>query len=174
MDKEAIASLLEEKNSQLITWLERQPLENWTLGPSGKWTTGQHALHLLQSIKPVNDALSIPKFLLRFMFGTCNRPVHDYDTVAKHYLEQLDEHKDFIYKPSRNMKVPSNNDKKYLLDRLQVESKKLQYKTLKMSEKDLDTLALPHPLMGKMPVRELLQWTAFHIDHHSKNLQENY
>jgi hypothetical protein len=66
------------------------------------------------------------------------------------------------------------SDKQYLLNRLQVESKKLQYKTRKMSDKNLDILILPHPLMGKMPVRELLMWTSYHVEHHTKQLIESY
>ena len=72
------------------------------------------------------------------------------------------------------MKVPNLKEKEYILTRLQVENKKLQYKTKKMSDKNLDTLILPHPLMGKMPVREIIMWTAYHIEHHTKTLQEKY
>ena len=54
------------------------------------------------------------------------------------------------------MKIPSVNDKHYILNRLQTENKKLQYKTNKLSDKQLDKLILPHPLMGKMPIREMI------------------
>lgn len=174
MDKESIADLLEEKNQALLTYLEQQLEEKWLEGPSGKWTSGQQALHLLQSIKPLNDALSMPKFLLRYKFGKANRDVRNYETVVQRYQERLKEAKGATFRGSQNMKIPTINEKKYILTRLQVENKKLQYKTRKMSDKNLDTLILPHPLMGKMPVRELIMWTAHHIEHHTKILQENY
>ena len=50
MDKESIANLIDEKYLYLIQWLENQDDKKWGLGPEGKWTTGQQALHLLQSI----------------------------------------------------------------------------------------------------------------------------
>ena len=50
MDKEAIAELLEDKHTTLLNWLENQDDDAWESGPDGKWTTGQQALHLLQSI----------------------------------------------------------------------------------------------------------------------------
>lgn len=174
MDKEAISNLIEEKNSELISWLENQPDEFWTQGPEGKWTTGQQALHLLQSIKPLNDALSMPKFVLRFKFGKANRPVRNYDEIVKRYQERLLEAKGKTFKGSQNMKVPNLEDKHYLLNRLQTESKKLQYKTKRINDKNLDTVILPHPLMGKMPVREIIMWTAHHIDHHTNILKANY
>ncbi|WP_283635382.1 DinB family protein [Aquaticitalea lipolytica] len=174
MDKQSIADILEEKNQNLLTWLEKQDPEKWQKGPEGKWTTGQQALHLLQSIKPLNDALSMPKFLLRYKFGKANREVRDYETVVLRYQDRLKEAQGRTFKGSQNMKVPNLKEKEYILTRLQVENKKLQYKTKKMSDKNLDTLILPHPLMGKMPVREIIMWTAYHIEHHTKTLQEKY
>lgn len=175
MDKESIANLLDEKHQTLINWLENQDDKKWVQGPEGKWTQGQVTLHLLQAIKPLNTALSLPKFFLRYKFGKANRDVRDYNTVIKRYQERLkDVPKGATFGPSRNMKVPSVGDKPYLITRLQMESKKLQYKTRKMSDKNLDTLILPHPLMGKMPIREILMWTSYHVEHHTKGLIENY
>ena len=174
MDKDLIADLIEEKNQALINWISQQDDEKWLEGPQGKWTTGQHALHLLQSIKPLNDALSMPKFILRYKFGKSNREVRDYQTVINRYEERLKNAQGKTYGPSKNMKTPPITEKQYLLDRLQVESKKLQYKTRKLSDQNLDSLILPHPLMGKMPVREIIMWTAHHIEHHTNTLKENY
>ncbi|MFC4721824.1 DinB family protein [Geojedonia litorea] len=175
MEKEAIADLIDEKHQYLIEWLSSHDDEKWEQGPEGKWTTGQQTLHLLQSIKPLNDALSFPKFILRYKFGKANRPVRDYQTVVSRYQERLKNVPEGIVSPfSKGMRVPKLSDKKYLLNRLQVESKKLQYKTRKLSDVNLDTLILPHPLMGKMPVRELLMWTAYHVEHHTIQLQQHY
>lgn len=174
MDKDDIANLLEEKHQNLINWLEEQDSELWETGPEGKWTTGQQTLHLLQSIKPLNTAMSLPKFILKFKFGKANRTVRDFDVVKNRYLERLEEAKGITFKGSQNMKVPSIKEKQYILNRLQVESKKLQHKTKKWKDKDLDNIVLPHPLMGKMPVRELLMWTAYHVEHHTNTLTEKY
>lgn len=174
MDKEVIVQLLETKHAELIAWLENQPDEAWTQGPEGKWTQGQQALHLLQSIKPLNDALSLPKFLLRYKFGKANRPVRDYDIIVKRYHERLKDAEGKTFKGSQNMKVPNLEDKHYIINRLQTESKKLQYKTKKISDKNLDTVVLPHPLMGKMPVREIIMWTAHHVEHHTETLKSKY
>ena len=174
MDKEAIVNLLEEKHQTLLLWLKNHDDKLWQSGPTGKWTTGQHALHLLQSIIPVNNALSLPKFIIRFKFGKANREVRDYDSVVKRYLEKLKDAKGMVSPYSKGMKVPPLSDKEYIMNRLQVENKKLQYKTRKLSDKQLDELVLPHPLMGKMPVREIIMWTAYHTEHHTKQLMEHY
>lgn len=174
MNKESIANLLDEKNEALLNYLRNQDAEKWEVGPNGKWTSGQQALHLLQCIKPLNDALSMPKFLVQYRFGKTNQQIQTYDDLVKNYLERSSEFPNFIFEGSRDMKVPTITDKNYILNRLQVESKKLQYKTLRISDKNLDTLLLPHPTMGKMPIREIIMWTAHHIDHHTRILQEKY
>ena len=174
MDKDKIAELIEDKHSELIKWLAQQPIDSWTKGPEGKWTTGQQALHLLQSIIPLNNALSMPKFLLRLKFGKANRPVRDYNTIVNRYHEKLKKVKGKTFKGSQNMKVPRIDEKEYILNRLQTESKKLQYKTNKINDTNLDTVVLPHPLMGKMPVRELIMWTAYHVEHHTETLKAKY
>ncbi|WP_250432377.1 DinB family protein [Hanstruepera flava] len=174
MEKEAIAELLEEKYSNLIEWLNLQDDSKWETGPEGKWTTGQHTLHLLQSIKPLNKAMSMPKFVLKYKFGKANRDVRNYDTVCKRYDERLVDAQGKTFKGSQNMKVPSIKDKDYLLNRLQIEQKKLQAKTRRWKDNSLNTVILPHPLMGKMPVRELVMWSAYHVEHHTNTLKKLY
>jgi hypothetical protein len=111
---------------------------------------------------------------VRYKYGKTNRPVRDYDTIIKRYKERLTEANGKTFKPSQNMKVPNLADKHYLINRLQTESKKLQYKTVRISDKNLDTLVLPHPLMGKMPVREIIMWSAYHVEHHLETLKNHY
>jgi len=174
MHKDTIAELLETKHQTLFNWLESQDVEKWQSGPEGKWTTGQQALHLLQSIKPLNTALSMPKFILKYKFGKANRGLREYDAIIKRYQERLEDAKGITFGPSQNMKIPNDSDKEYLLNRLKVENKKLQHKIKKWKDNDLDNLILPHPLMGKMPVREIVMWTAYHIEHHTKQLMADY
>lgn len=175
MEKEAIAALLEEKYEALLEYFSNQEDEKWELGPNEKWTSGQQALHLLQSIKPLNTAMSLPKFIVKARFGTTNRSVRSYEEVINRYQERLKEAHGATYGPSENMKVPKLKEKDYLINRLRTEYKKLQYKTLKRwSDEQLDNLILPHPLMGKMPVREIVMWSAYHAEHHTKTLVENY
>lgn len=174
MNKEDINLALEEKHQTLLNWLGDLEDDKWELGPSGKWTTGQHVLHLLQSISRLNLALSLPRFILRYKYGKANRKVRDYNSVVNRYHERLKESNGATFGPSRNMKIPKLKDKSYLLNRIQTENKKLQYKTHKWTNEELDSFILPHPLMGKMPVREMIMWTAYHVEHHTKTLIENY
>ena len=174
MQKDDIVQNLEDAHQELFNWFDTQEEEKWEIGPDNKWTAGQHALHLLQSIQTLNKALTIPKFLLKYRFGKTNRPVREYEAVVSRYHEKLTETQGAVFGPSRNMRIPNLNDRMDLLDRIQIENKKLQYKTNKWSDKHLDNLVLPHPLMGKMPVREIIMWTAYHVRHHTNTLKTQY
>lgn len=174
MKKEDIVNVLEEKHQELFNWLENQPDENWDKGPEGKWTTGQHIEHLVDSIKKVNHAMSFPKFLLKYKFGTSNRDVRSYNEVAKRYQEKLSVNQDRARVFNQNVTTPPLHKKKQLLATLQIQNKKLQHKTKKWKDKNLDNLILPHPLMGKMPIREIVMWTAHHTEHHAKTLTEKH
>ena len=174
MQKEAIVDLLEEKHKVLFDWLESQPNENWEKGPTDKWTTGQQIQHLTDSLQLLNNALSYPKFLLKYKFGTCNREPRDYNTVSKKYQQKLSENQDRAKKFNQNLKKPLEKERENLLNKLQIQNKKLQYKTNKLKDKHLDSLVIPHPLMGKMTIREIVMWTAHHTEHHTEILKNNY
>ena len=171
MEKEDIAQLLDDAYGQYIEFVEESSEDFWLFAPKGKWTTGQHTKHLLQSTKPLNFALSLPSFVLSWKYGKSNREVRPYEQVVQRYKERLDQNKGKVYKGSQNMDVPRSADKDYLLNRLQVEHRKLEYKTRHISNKNLDKLILPHPLMGKMPLREIIMWSACHVDHHLSILE---
>ena len=170
MKKEDIINVLEEKHQELFNWLENLPDESWNKGPKGKWTTGQHIEHLVDSIKKLNQAMSYPKFLLKYKFGTSNRDLRSYKDIAQRYQEKLATNKERAKKFNKNVKTPPLKKKKRLLTTLQIQNKKLQHKTNHWKDKNLDNLILPHPLMGKMPVREIVMWTAHHTEHHTNTL----
>ena len=174
MDTVEIADLLETKHQELFTWLENQPQENWELGPEKKWSTGQHIQHLADSLQLLNNALSYPKIFLKYKFGTCNRAPRDYNTLAENYQQNLLENQEKARTFNQKLKKPTLKQRVRLLAKLQIQQKKLQYKTNHISEKRLDTLLIPHPLMGKMTMREIIMWTAYHTEHHTKNLKKFY
>ena len=174
MEKKAINNLLEEKHQELFNWLNKQEQNYWENGPEGKWTTGQHIQHLVDSIKKLNHALSFPSFVLKYKFGKANREVRPYEQVVQRYQDKLVENKEKAKNYNAAISTPNEKKFKHLLRTLNVQNKKLQYKTNKMSDSKLDNLIVPHPLMGKMPLREIIMWTAYHTEHHTKDLIENY
>lgn len=174
MDRQSIAEILEEKHQELFDWLHATEDELWTQGPENRWTTGQHILHLVDSMRLLNKALRYPKFVIRYKFGTSNRPSRSYEEVAKRYEERLAENQERAKQFNSKLRTPEPKEKSELMQDLQILNKKLQYKTRKLKDKHLDKLLLPHPLMGRMTLREIIMWTAHHTDHHVEILKKDY
>ena len=174
MNKKEIIALLEEKHIILFDWLEKQPKDIWEKGPEGKWTTSQQIQHLVNSLQLLNKALSYPKFLLKYKFGLCNRASRSYEAVAEKYQQKLIDNKGRASVYNKDLKKPSLAEREILLNKLEIQNKKLQKKFAKRSDKNIDALVIPHPLMGKMTIREIVMWTAHHTEHHTEILIHNY
>ena len=41
------------------------------------------------------------------------------------------------------------------------------------SEQDLDKYILPHPLLGKLTMREMMYFTIYHVQHHQRLIAKN-
>ena len=174
MTKSEVIDALNEKHQALYDWLESHPDEKWVEGPEGKWTTGEHIVHLVQSASALYKGFLAPKFLLKSQFGTNNRENRTYDEVVAKYQDKLAANPGVVAEVSKNMPEMTPADKSTYIDKLEKEKLKLIKKFQKWSDKDLDTYLLPHPLMGRMTVREVVMWTAHHTEHHLQTLQENY
>jgi hypothetical protein len=174
MIKSDIVALLEEKHQELFRLIDNQSDEKWMSGPKNKWTFGQHILHLANSLQLLNNGLSYPKFILKYKFGTSNRETRSYDVVVKKYQEKLVANRERAAQFNSKLKVPTLKEKPFLINKLKIQNKKLQYKTNKWNDNNLDTLLIPHPLMGRMTVREIIMWSAYHTAHHTQILKNNY
>lgn len=170
--KDEIAKALDSEFEKLAHWLRGHDDDKYEQGPEGKWTTGQHIDHLLKSTKPLNKALRLPKIQLRMMFGKANREGRNYDTLIQRYHEKLalGGQASGRYVPG----IPKREDKRQLLATLLKEKDNLLKVVAKWEEQDMDVFILPHPLLGKLTIREMLFFTIYHTGHHAKLLEENY
>jgi len=174
MTKAEVIDALKQKHQTLFEWLNIHPDQNWVKGPQGKWNTGEHIVHLIQSESALNKALWIPKFYLKYKFGTNNRDNRTYEQIVKKYQDKLAAKPGAVASISRKMPKIMLSNKISYLSKLEKEQKKLIKKFENWTEYDLDTYLLPHPLMGRMTIREIVIWTAYHTEHHYNILRLNY
>ena len=170
MNKQEIVQLTEEKFQSLFDFLEMHDDNKWDVGPLGKWTTGQHIIHLTQSAKPLNRALRLPFFILWYKFGKANRPPRMYEQIIEKYQNKLKEVGKVVSPFSKNMPETPPSSKKKIIDELRKQKEILIKAINGISEKKLDTYLIPHPLMGRMLIREILMWNAYHVEHHHTTL----
>ena len=151
--------------NQFILSLDKVQFENAT---DGKWSAGQNLDHLILAIKPLQPAFSLPKFMLTFLFGKANRPSTAYDALVEKYNSKLSAGG----KASGRFIPPTilYERKDALVKKYDDQKEKLIKKIKKQSEKDLDNYILPHPLLGKITLSEILFFTIYHNMHHLKTV----
>ncbi len=165
MNKTEIISELKNATAQFKT-VDSLNEQQLYATANGKWSVAENMDHLILSVKPVNLALGLPKIAL-LAFGKANRAAMNYDEVVAFYQSKLQEGakatKDYVPAKQRN--------KDELLQDFSTKHETLINKLESWSESDLDKYFLPHPILGKLSVREILFFTIYHINHHFKTIQ---
>ena len=165
-DKKSITSALNEAIDNFYQFVNFLDIDRFEKSPPGKWNAGQHLDHLIRSIKPLNIAYGLPGFILKVMFGVANRNSKTYSALVDKYELKLAAGG----KASGRFLPPlvKFESKGKLCKEYKHQKEKLISKIEKFSETDLDKYILPHPLLGKLTLREMLFFTIHHNEHHLK------
>lgn len=154
----------------LTSLLRSIPPQQVHAAAPGKWSPAQQAEHLVKSVRPVTLAFSLPKFVLPLIFGRANRQSRTYDDLIAKYKAKLaaggTASKPFV--PG----IPENPAAVYA--ELEKTVASLCNRMESFSEEQLDTLILPHPLLGKLTLREMLYFTAYHAQHHQQLIESTH
>lgn len=164
MTKPQIIQLLQEKHHAFIAYIQTLSDEELLYAPADKWTAAQQLDHIHKSIKPLTQAMGYPNFVPRLLFGKANRPSKTYEELINRYNEKL-----LLGGRASGRFVPPTiaaSQKDELIKLIVASVKNLCTRIEKFSETELDNLILPHPLLGKITIREMLYFTAYHVEHH--------
>ena len=142
----------------------RQPIE--------KWSVAQNVTHLITSANMTRLAYRLPKLIIRLYTGKPNRSSRSYDELVAKYKYKLVQggraSGRFVAKP-----VSQNNGKENILDNFNKSMIKLiNALQTKWDDKQLDKYLAPHPLLGKITLRELSYFTIYHTEHHLLIIKE--
>lgn len=168
LNQQEIQAKLDKSFDNFVDYVNTLPDHRFTASPYGKWSAGQQLDHLIKSVRPVCSALGYPKFTLR-CFGVSQRPSRSYEELVQQYQEQLAAgatttvpyQPAVIYSGQRQALIHSFIGQKY----------RLKEKLRSWTESDLDKYRLPHPMLGKLTVRETLYLMAHHNEHHLEKLK---
>jgi hypothetical protein len=171
MNKHLLIKNLTENHQAFIASIHELSPEDFTVGKNEKWSGGQQLEHIYLSVKPVSLAFLFPTFLMNLMWGKSNRAGRSYDALIQRYHDKLASGARatgaFIPKKvdlAKGQKLTSKLTKQVAQLCLSIE---------KFSEDDLDLYILPHPLLGKLTLREMLFFTIYHVKHHENQLMKS-
>ena len=156
----------------LVDWTTTLSDEEFSTSINEKWAAGEQLEHLRKSSKPLVMALKLPKLIIKFKVGKPNRASRSFDAVKDKYEMKLatQEIGTTAFFPDTELK----KSRQQIIDDYQLISKKLVKAIGNWRDDELDKYILPHPLLGKLTVREMLFFTIHHTRHHHNHLKKLY
>lgn len=129
-----------------------------------KWSAAEVLQHLYLSARPVARLMTGSRDVLT-QWGEATSPSRGYEEIALAYKAILatGAKAPVAMSPrSEDMQV----EKSEVLDRFCGIYQTLINAIVDWSDQELDTYCIPHPVLGKLTVREMLIFTSVHTQHH--------
>jgi hypothetical protein len=165
-----IQSELSKRHTAFCDYIAFLSKEEFLLTQDGKWTAGQQLDHIRRAVSLLPLGLSLPGIVRRLIFGKRKIGL-PYDALVKRY-------KDVLEKGGKASGpfIPKSvlfEDRKKISIQLQNSITKINAHLTAYPEDQLDATCLPHPLLGKITLREMMMFTLYHVDHHHALTKQN-
>ena len=170
--KPEIIQALDHEVAGLNEWCMKLDEPLFLTPINGKWSAAEQLEHLRKASKPLVMALNLPKFVIRLKVGRPNRKGRSFAAVQEKYETKLATESIGTTKFFPDAKLIKNRE--VIIHDYQKVNRQLLKVINKWSEDDLDNYILPHPLLGKLTVREMLFFTLHHTRHHGEHLKLLY
>jgi uncharacterized damage-inducible protein DinB len=168
--KSEIIESLQASFDQVTVCIQSTPDEVFYEKRNRKWSIAENLDHLVQSAKPIASVLKKNKLRL-LGFGISFSGSENLETLKSNYHLKLSQGLapanggGFISKNIESISKEKN------LENWNLIKNKFPQRIDQWSEKNLDRFKLPHPLLGKLTVREMLFFTIFHNEHHLRTMK---
>jgi len=172
MSKEEIIKQLRGVTAEFINSSSAIELDTFFYQPKEKWSIAQNVNHLTISANTTRLAFLLPKFIVRLYAGKPNRASRSYDELVTRYKLKLQQGGKasgrYIPKPI----APATGKENLLQAFATSMSKLINAIEKKAGDTQLDQYIAPHPLLGKITLRELCYFTIYHTIHHLAIINE--
>jgi hypothetical protein len=171
MKEAEIADRLNRNHHAFADFIGRLDESQYNFLANDKWTAGQQLDHIVRSIAAVNVGLVLPKLVATILFGKSGRESVNYDRLVAQYRAKLAAGGKAT---GRFIPPAVRFDRRAdLIGKLFAEVDTLRARLGKFTEAELDKILLPHPILGKLTVREMLYFTIYHVEHHHRAVERN-
>jgi hypothetical protein len=169
MDKTTIIKSLNETLVQFNELVNNLNKDEFEFNVNHKWSAGQDLVHLIKVLRIVNIGFTLPKPILRLMYGINKNENRSFEHLQQLYKNALENgaKAPTIYIP----KPVSFNEKDKLIQKHESLNKSFIDKLNTHTQFELDSYRLPHPILGKISLGELAVFTSFHTSHHFELLK---
>ncbi len=169
--EEILAAFRRLREDGLDFWAGMEP-QQFAAQFGESWSPADNIRHLTKSTKPVTKALKLPKLALRSLFGLAQNPSLSYSALREKYQGLLAQGATAGRFAPKDIAVPEDRTgwQRELVGLCREAVADLEKEAARLSESDLDRYCLPHPLLGKLTLREMLFFTLYHYAHHKETV----
>jgi uncharacterized damage-inducible protein DinB len=174
-DRTTLFTALEAQGQEIHDAFAGLPLEAF-LAPQGEhWSPADHLRHLTKSVRPVARFLGKPKIVTGFLFGRHKGASRTFEDIVELYRRTLQggaKAGRYAARPRGEGELTDAAWRERTLDHWRQAAADLVRVLPKWNDRALDRYRLPHPLMGKFTLREMLYFTLYHNAHHARRVWE--
>jgi hypothetical protein len=166
--RETIVEALEHVYASSVTYWRSFDAASFLTPIGDAWSPGDNVRHLSKSIRAVTGGLGQPRLLLRSLFGRVKHTPRSMEQIRVTYEELLAAGGNagrFAPSPLTDV-ADADAEQARILSAHEASVSEIKKAIRQWREQDLDRYQLPHPLLGRLTVREMLLFTVLHNQHH--------
>lgn len=168
--KQELLAALKDARERVSAWFEAIPASDFFTRQADAWSASDNMDHLIRAHKPIVTAFKMPRLALQGMFGKSDKASMSYETLCGVYLDAIK--KGAVasgnYLPEQQEPKDAEAQKQAILQDWASASGALIAQAEKWREEELDQYQLPHPILGKLTIREMLFFTIYHNLRHAR------
>jgi uncharacterized damage-inducible protein DinB len=166
LTKNEITRQLQSVTEEFVDYCKDIDSDHFFRQPAVKWSIAQNVKHLIVSANATKLAYSLPKFMVGLYAGKPNRGSRSYDELVHKYKTKLQQggKASGQFVPAAISPVSGKENMLDLFSRSM--GRLIDNINKKWSDAKLDQYLAPHPLLGKITLRELAYFTIYHTQHH--------
>jgi DinB superfamily len=145
--------------------------EQFFYQPEGKWSPAQQVRHLITATNMARLPFILPGFMVRLFAGKPNRRSRTFDELVDKYKLKLEKggraSGRYVPKPIH----PAYGKEKLISQFTKAIGEFISALKKNKDETMPDNFIAPHPLLGKITLRELCYFTIYHTHHHLQSIK---
>lgn len=168
--KSEFLAALKDSNQRAEEWFRALPARDFFTRHEDVWSPSDNVDHLIRAVKPVAKALKLPKITLQVMFGRPEKPSMSYEELCQLYRDAIAKGAKASGRYLPNQESPTEDaeeKKRALLTAWSKANAELLSVVEQWEIDDMGQYLLPHPLIGKLTIREMLYFTIYHNLRHA-------
>jgi hypothetical protein len=171
MLKKEITRLLRENYKSFTRTILDLSDSEYQYTHNGKWNAGEQLEHLLLCTRPLVGVFGMDKAKIETLFGKSEGTKHSFEELAEIYRAKLSDggQAPDKYVPGEALNGTKAEKCQEMLALVSSLCSRIEY----LTDDDLDSLQIPHPLLGNLTLREMLYNMIYHVKHHHDQSIEN-